>query len=403
MLKNKTIVVGVTGGIAAYKSVELVRLLAKEEAKVRVVMTRNAQYFVGPLTFRVLSGEPVFTDMFETHGDVSIWHISWAEEAEAVIIAPATANIIGKLAHGIADDPLSTMMLAVEAPVMICPSMNTHMYENEIVQRNLERLSERGFHVVSPGSGPLACGATGPGRLPEPPVIVDRLLRILRPQDFAGFRVLVTAGPTQEPIDPVRYISNPSTGMMGFAIARAAEHRGAEVILVSGPSPLPDPLNVEVVRVRTAREMAEAVYERTEHSRVIIKTAAVADYRPEKFEDQKIKKAQGPNTLSLALNPDILKELGRRKKPGQVLVGFAAETQELSRNAQQKLDEKNLDMIVANLIGSPGSGFGTQTNKVSFFFHDGTRETLPLLSKDAVAHALLDRVKGVCGQSTPDD
>ncbi|QTA91023.1 bifunctional phosphopantothenoylcysteine decarboxylase/phosphopantothenate--cysteine ligase CoaBC [Desulfonema magnum] len=392
-IHNKNIVLGVCGGIAAYKSVEFLRLLKKEGANVRVMMTQNATAFVGTLTFEALSDRPVCTSLFEKGGDSSIKHIDWAEEADAVVIAPATANIIGKCAGGIADDALSTFLLAVTSPVIVCPSMNTHMYQSRAMQRNLDILRDDGYFIAEPGSGELACGTTGPGRLPDPPEILDRLLYCLSPKNLEGKKVLVTAGPTREHIDPVRFISNPSSGKMGYAIARAAEHRGAEVVLVTGPTNIPVPLNVTEIRVRSAREMATAVFEHMEDSHIIIKTAAVADYRPGEAAAHKIKKGADEKVLTLQKNQDILKELGARKKD-QILVGFAAETQELEKNAGEKLVRKNLDMIAGNIVGE-SSGFETDTNQVTLFYRDGTKEPLPVMEKDAVAHILLDRIIGI--------
>ncbi|MDF1590007.1 MAG: bifunctional phosphopantothenoylcysteine decarboxylase/phosphopantothenate--cysteine ligase CoaBC [Desulfobacterales bacterium] len=392
MIQNKTIILGVSGGIAAYKSVELLRLLTGAGATVRVVMTRNAQWFVGPMTFKALSGQPVCTGLFEDDGDASIRHIDWAREADAVIIAPATANIIAKLANGIADDALSTLLLAVTAPVFVCPAMNTHMFDSRPVQLNLERLREMGYTVMAPASGHLACGTTGPGRLPDPALILDRLISGLTPKDFQGKRVLVTAGPTYEAMDPVRFIGNPSSGKMGYAIARAAEQRGAEVTLVSGPSHLPDPLNMATVRVRSAGEMASAVFEYADRMDVIIKAAAVSDYRPIEIAANKIKKDKDELRLTLTKNQDILRALGRMKKK-QVLVGFAAETEDLKKNAEKKLIEKNCDIIVANLVGHSHSGFGSDTNQVTLFFKDGRVESLDTMEKESVARILLDRVK----------
>ena len=391
VIKNKRVILAVCGGIAAYKSVEILRLLKKADAEVRVVLTRNAQRFVGALTFEALSGQPVFKDMFQEDSEASFRHIDWAREADGVIIAPATANMIGKLANGIADDPLSTFMLAVTSPVVICPSMNIHMYASKAVQRNLDTLRSDGYVVMEPGSGQLACGTSGPGRLPEPEEIFDRFLGCLSPKDLAGKKILVTAGPTIEPIDPVRFISNPSSGKMGFAVARAAEHRGAEVTLISGPTHLADPMNVTTIRVRTAEEMAHQVFELMENAEVIIKSAAVSDYRPKESKMHKIKKGQSEMVLRLQKNKDILKTLGQKKKH-QVLVGFAAETRELKKNATQKLAEKNLDIIAGNLIGSADSGFASDTNTVTLFFKDGTTESLPAMNKMEVAHILLDRV-----------
>ncbi len=391
IIDKKNIVLGVSGGIAAYKSAELLRLLVKNGAKVRVIMTQNAKAFVGPVTFEALSGQKVCTSLFESDGDASIKHIDWATEADAVVIAPATANVVGKFAHGIADDALSTFILAVTCPVLVCPSMNTQMFESRSVQRNLDQLKADGYFVIDPESGELACGTIGPGRLPEPEDILDRLLYTLYPKDLAGEHILVTAGPTCEHFDPVRFISNPSSGKMGFAVARAAEHRGGKVSLVTGPTNLADPNHVSVIRVRTAQEMAAEVFERMDASDIIVKTAAVSDYRPQDQVGYKIKKGEEEHVLVLEKNLDILKELGRRKKH-QILVGFAAETENLEENAAKKLAEKHLDMIAANLIGEPSSGFGTDTNTVTLFYKDGTKESLPTMHKDGVAHVLLDRI-----------
>jgi phosphopantothenoylcysteine decarboxylase/phosphopantothenate--cysteine ligase len=390
-IENKKVILAVCGGIAAYKSIEILRLLKQAGAEVRVIMTQSAQWFVGALTFEALSGQPVFKDMFQEGHEASFRHIDWAQEADGVIIAPATANMIGKLANGIADDPLSTFMLAVTSPILLCPSMNTRMYENQAVQRNLDTLKSDGYVVVEPGSGQLACGTTGPGRLPEPEEIFDRFLACLSAKDLAGKKILVTAGPTIEPIDPVRFISNPSSGKMGFAVARAAEYRGAEVILISGPTRLVDPMNVTTIRVRTADEMAHEVLQHMANADVIVKTAAVSDYRPQESQAHKIKKNKNELVLRLQQNKDILKMLGQKKKH-QVLVGFAAETQELEKNATQKLAEKNLDIIAGNLVGSPDSGFESDTNNVTLFFKDGTKESLPTMEKLEVAHILLDRI-----------
>jgi phosphopantothenoylcysteine decarboxylase/phosphopantothenate--cysteine ligase len=391
VIKKKNIILGVSGGIAAYKSVELLRLLVKQGAKVRVMMTENARWFVGPLTFEALSGQPVCTDLFEKNDDASIRHIQWAEAADAVVIAPATANIIGKLSGGIADDALSTFLLAVTCPVIVCPSMNTHMFESRAVQRNLETLRADGHFIIEPESGTLACGTTGPGRLPEPEDIVDRIAYYLSTKDLKDKKILVTSGPTRESVDPVRFISNPSSGKMGFAVARAAEYRGGEVTLITGPTHLPDPNNVKVIRIQTASEMAQAVFDNMDHSDIIIKTAAVSDYRPKDPATQKIKKEKGELVLYLERTQDILKEIGMRKKD-QILVGFAAETENLEQHAEKKRVEKNLDIIVGNIVGEPSSGFGADTNKVTLFFKEGTQEPLPVMGKDAVAHILLDRI-----------
>jgi phosphopantothenoylcysteine decarboxylase/phosphopantothenate--cysteine ligase len=391
IIENKNIVLGISGGIAAYKSAELLRLYIKAGASVRVIMTQNAQAFVGPLTFEALSRQSVCTNLFEKSGNASIRHIEWAEKADVVVIAPATANIIGKLANGIADDALSTFMLAVTCPAILCPSMNTHMFESSAVQRNLEMLRSDGYFIIDPESGNLACGTTGPGRLPEPEDIFDRTVCYLTPKDLKGKKLLVTAGPTREPIDPVRYISNPSSGKMGFAVATAAEYRGAEVTLITGPSNLLSPNNVRVIRVNTAQEMAQAVFEYTEYSDIVIKAAAVSDYRPANRSEQKIKKQADQLVLSLEKTRDILKEIGKNKN-GKILVGFAAETEHLERHAQQKLVEKNLDIIVANIVGYPDSGFDADTNTVTLFYKDRAKEDLPKMTKQEVANLLLDRI-----------
>ena len=391
-LKDKTIVLGVTGGIAVYKAVELLRLLQKQGAKVRVIMTRSAMEFVGPLTFQALSGEPVFADLFDEKGaDASIRHIRWAETADLVVVAPATANIIGKMANGIADDTLSTFMLAVRSKIVICPAMNTAMYESRAVQRNIDILENDGCHFVEPGVGEMACGTTGAGRFPEPKDIVDRIASLMTPKDLLGKKVLVSAGPTREAIDPVRFISNHSSGKMGYAIARNAERRGAAVTLVSGPVDLEPPLNVNLVKVHSAEQMKEAFLQAMEKTDIAVKVAAVADYRVKHQAEHKIKKTEDQLVIELEKNPDILKCAGQMKKKGQILVGFAAETRDLSENAVKKLEAKNLDMIVGNLVGG-ATGFGSDDNTVTFFFRDGRVEALESMDKEKVAHLLFDRI-----------
>jgi len=390
-LKDKNIVLGVSGGIAAYKGAELLRLIKKEEAKGRVIMTANAGSFVGPLTFEALSGNPVCTSLFEKDGNASIRHIEWAREADAVVVAPATANIIGKIACGIADDALSTFLLAVKSPVLICPSMNTNMYEKISVQRNIDILKKDGYLIVGPDAGGLACGTTGQGRLPDPEDILERLISCLTMKDYKGKRILVTAGPTREHFDPVRYISNPSSGKMGYSIAKAAEHRGAEVILISGPTSLKPPANVITITTGSAEDMATAVFDHVKDADIIIKAAAVSDYRPKEAAKQKIKKGEEETLLVLKKSEDILLKLGKNKE-SRILVGFAAETENLEKNAREKLIKKNLDMIVGNLLDGKSSGFGTDTNKVVFFYRNGDKEQLPLMDKDTVAHVLLDRI-----------
>jgi len=392
-LKNAHILLGVTGGIAAYKSVELLRLLKKAGADVHVAMTDAALEFVGKTTFEVLSENPVLTNLWkDTRGSVT--HIDIATSIDAAVIAPATANFIGKLAHGIADDALSTTMLAVTAPVMICPSMNTDMYQNIRVQRNLDILEQDGVHIIDPDAGVLACKTVGTGRLPEPWFILDRLTAVLTRKDLLNRQVLITAGPTIEAIDPVRYISNHSSGKMGYAIARAAEQRGARVTLVSGPVHIDPPVGVEVVLVESCDEMARAVFLNLEASDIIIKVAAVADYRPVDKSSCKIKKTHASKEMRLSLteNMDILKRVGELKTKAQFLVGFAAETNDLDAHALAKMEKKNLDMIAANLVGTENSGFKTDTNKVRLFFKNGSSKDIPLMDKQSVAHILLDNI-----------
>ncbi len=392
ILHGKEIVLGVCGGIAAYKSVDLLRRLVKLGARVRVVMTASATRFVGPMTFEVLSENPVCLDLFAATDDAAIRHIDWADTARAVVIAPATANMLAKLANGIADDALSTFMLAVTCPVMICPSMNSNMYMHPATQRNLARLAADGCCILAPGEGELACKTVGPGRLPEPAEIVDRLSAFLTPDDLAGKRVLVTAGPTREAIDPVRFLSNPSTGKMGYAIARAAENRGAQVTLITGPVALAPPLNVETVPVTTVDEMAGAVFARLDQADVVIKVAAVSDYRPTETQAHKIKKGEDGISLSLTRTTDILKTVGRRRRDDQVVVGFAAETRDMETYARQKIADKRLDMIAANLIGAADAGFGADTNRMTLYFADGRKTVLETMDKTAAAHRILDAV-----------
>jgi phosphopantothenoylcysteine decarboxylase/phosphopantothenate--cysteine ligase len=390
-LKDKKIVLGVCGGIAAYKALDLLRVFSKAGAQVRVIMTRAAQAFVGPITFEALSGHPVWTRMFEERDDAPFRHITWADEADAVVIAPATANIIGKMSHGIADDPLTTFILAVRAPILVCPSMNTHMYENRLVQENMEKLEQSGITVLRPETGSLACGHEGPGRLPDVEIIAEEARSLLGPKDMAGETVVVTAGPTQEPIDPVRFISNPSSGKMGHALARVAQRRGAEVSLVTGPTALPDPPGVRVIKVRTAEEMFNQVMNVGEGASIIVMAAAVSDWRPASLFEHKIKKEEMVGDLRLEQSVDILKALGENKN-SRILVGFAAETRDLHENARAKLSAKNLDLVVANLIGQAGSGFGSDTNQASLIHRDGREEALPLMGKGALADVLFDRV-----------
>jgi phosphopantothenoylcysteine decarboxylase/phosphopantothenate--cysteine ligase len=393
-VQDKHIVLGVSGGIAAYKSAELLRLIMKNNATAQVVMTANAARFVAPLTFEALSRRKVCVDLFRDRHSAAVDHIQWAEEADAVVIAPATANVIAKMAHGIADDALTTLMLAVTCPVLICPAMNTHMYESRPVQRNLDILRSMGFEVLAAAQGELACGTTGPGRLPDPALIADRLDKLLIPKDFKGRKVLVTAGPTREAIDPVRFISNPSSGKMGYALAAAAEMRGADVVLISGPTDLAVPYNVHCIQVATAAQMAEAVFQTMSDMDLVIKSAAVSDFRPKTVSDLKVKKEQAQSILELERTEDILKGAAKQKTK-QVMVGFAAETHQLYQFAAEKLKTKNLDLLVANQIGGDRSGFAADTNQVILFHKDGTNESLDLMPKSILAHVILDRVANV--------
>ena len=394
-MNGKEVIVGVTGGIAVYKAAELVRLLVKDDILVKVAMTESATRFVTPLTFEALSGERVIHDMFGQEG-TAIDHIRWGQESDLIIIAPATANFIGKMAHGIGDDFLSTCVLAATAKTLVCPSMNTRMFENPAVQENLDLLKRRGFIIMEPGQGALACGTEGPGRLPEPDEILQQAKRLLSNQDLTGLKILVTAGPTTEPIDPVRYISNRSSGKMGYALARAAARRGADVILVSGPTDLNPPPGLSFCQVITAEDMRRSVFENRSGCDIIIKAAAVSDYRPRDCAEQKIKKGAESISLELVKNPDILAELGSTIEGSPaVLVGFAAETEDLIVNAEKKLKAKNLDMIVANDVSRKDAGFDTDTNLVKFIYRDGHVDDAPLLTKDKVADLVLDRAKAI--------
>jgi phosphopantothenoylcysteine decarboxylase/phosphopantothenate--cysteine ligase len=391
MLKGKTVVLGVTGGIAAYKAVELLRLLTKAGANVHVIMTKGAMEFVTPLTFQTLSMNPVSTSLFNLLSEREIGHITLADRADLIIIAPATANIVGKLANGIADDMLTTTVMASKAPLLIAPAMNVNMYQNPAYKENEAKLKGCGVLFVEPARGLLACGWEGEGKLQEPRVIFEEALTALAPKDLAGEKVLVTAGPTREEIDPVRFISNYSSGKMGYAIARAARRRGAEVTLVSGPTSLDEPYGVAVAQVVSACEMREAVVAKALGSTIIIKAAAVADYRPALRADVKIKKTKAPKTLELIRNSDILEELGKSKGE-RLLVGFAAETSDLLQNAGKKLAVKNLDMVVANDVSQAGAGFDVDTNIVKLLFKGGRVEELPIMGKEALAEIILDRV-----------
>ena len=393
MLTGKTVVLGVCGGIAAYKAVDVVSRLVKCGATVHVIMTAAAAQFVTPLTFREISGQPVYTTMWEEPKLWNVEHIALARRADLFVIAPATANMIGKIANGIADDFLSTTVMATTAPVLLVPAMNTEMYLSAATQTNLKTLADRGFHLMTPESGPLACGTAGIGRLPESSAIVERIAaHFSAGKSLQGVRLLVTAGGTREAIDPVRYIGNRSSGKMGYAIAAVAAERGAEVILVSGPVSLAAPTGVTRVSVESALEMRDAVLAAFPTVDIVIKAAAVADYRPDVVAEQKIKKQSSNMTVNLIKNPDILAELGSSKS-SQFLVGFAAETQDLAKNATEKLRRKNLDMLVANDVTQAGAGFESETNIVKVFYQDGVSEELPQMSKLELAAVLLDRVQ----------
>jgi len=400
MMKEKQIVLAVTGGIAAYKAAEFVRLLVKAEAQVHVVMTKSAQEFVTPLTFQTLSGNPVVTELFSLVEEEKIGHIALADQAELVVVLPATANIIGKFANGIADDFLSTMVMATKAPVLIVPSMNVNMWENPATQKNIKTLIERGFHLMDPGVGELACGWYGKGRLPELGEVLEKVEDLFTPKDLVGETILVTAGPTQEPMDPVRFITNRSTGKMGYALATMARRRGAEVVLVAGPSALSIPRrDVQVVSVRTAEEMKQAVLLEMERCSVVIKAAAVSDYRPKVISARKIKKTGATSSLELERTTDILAEIGKNKGD-RILVGFAAETEDLVANARKKLLEKNLDMIVVNDVTKPGAGFGEDTNQVKILYVSGEVREHPMMSKEQVSSLILDEMVRLIRQRT---
>ena len=417
MLKDKNIILGVTGGIAAYKCVDLVSRLRKQGADVHVILTKGAQNFVTETAMREISGNPVVTSMWQEIQQYDVEHIALAQLADVVLVAPATANVIAKCACGMADDMLTTTLLATKAPVFFAPAMNTNMYENSITQQNIHTLLERGCHIIEPAAGHLACGTSGVGRMPEPQELVEILANsfatgkelaetdeadscqhLAEGLDFSGLNILVTAAGTREPIDPVRYIGNRSSGKMGYAIAEAARDLGANVTLISGPSALPPLPGVNFFKVESARDMRSLVLENFPESQIVIKAAAVADYRVKNVADHKIKKNDEELTLVLEKNPDILKELGQKKQKGQVLVGFAAETQNLIQYAQSKLEKKNLDMIVANDVSKPQAGFNVDTNLIKLLKRDGSIEELPLMSKKDLAYIILNHVMKIYQQ-----
>ncbi len=388
-MKGKKILLGVTGSIAAYKSCEIIRLLIKEEAEVKVVMTESAARLISPLTLRTLSMNEVYCSLFQEVNASDVKHISLAEKADLLLIAPATANIIGKLAHGLADDLLSTVALATKAPIVMAPAMNEAMYENPIVRCNMKLLKDRDIRFIEPEVGELASGKAGKGRLADVGTIVDEVRSLLREKDFSGQTIIVSAGPTREPIDPVRYISNPSTGKMGFALAKAAMERGAKVILVTGPTHLAPPRNVKVIRVETALQMRKAILENFRRASIVVMSSAVANYRPKKKALMKIEKGKEKFVLELQENPDILKELGK-KKGKKILVGFSLDTHDNIRRAKDKLLKKNLDLIV---VSDPSAGFGVIEAKMRIVDREGNVEELPKLPKEKIAHLILDRVK----------
>lgn len=390
-VRGKTIVVGITGGIAAYKSCETVRLLAQAGATVRVILTRAAEEFVTPLTLQTLSGNPVARHTFNLTEESEIGHIRLADTADAILIAPATANVVAKLAAGIADDLLTTVVLATRAPVLVAPAMNVHMWEHAVVQANVARLREQGRIVVAPESGALACGYEGAGRLPEPAVLVEEVAVAVSVKDLAGRRVLVTAGPTWEALDPVRHIANRSSGKMGYALARVARRRGAEVTLVTGPTALSLPGGVTCVRVTSAREMQKAALHHAAVADCVVMAAAVGDYRPTESSAHKIKRGRAELELRLAPNPDILAELSALPGP-RVLVGFAAETRDLVANARRKLQAKGVHLMIANDVTAPGAGFDVDTNVVTVIDRTGRVERLEKMSKEEVASVIFDRV-----------
>ena len=393
VLEGKKIIIGITGSIAAYKAATLVSMLIKRKANVHVIMTQNATKFISPLTFETLSGNKVHTDIFDLMPDHKVHHITLVKDCDIFLIAPASANIIGKIVHGIADDMLTSTFIACHSIKMISPAMNTFMYENPINQDNISLCNKYGIKVIEPASGRLACGDSGKGKMPEPEFLLEEIIyEIGYPKkDLKGKKILVTAGPTQEPLDPVRYITNHSTGKMGYAIAKVAAYRGADVILVSGPVNLSPPHHVTLINITTAKDMFEVVKKESPNCDIIIKAAAVADYKPKKYSDNKIKKKEGEINIELEKTEDILKYLGENKKEGQILIGFSMETTNVEENSKQKLIKKNLDMIVANNLKEKGAGFGTDTNLVTFITKNESKK-LPLMSKEKVGDELFNEI-----------
>lgn len=397
LLKDKHIVLGVSGSIAAYKIASLASMLMKKQADVTVIMTQNATNFIHPITFESLTGNKCLVDTFDRNFQHSVEHVSLAKQTDVILVAPASANVIAKAAHGIADDMLTTTLLACQCPKIVAPAMNTRMYHNPVVQDNLKILEKYGMEVVTPDSGYLACGDTGEGKMPEPEALYEAIVKALTPKDMAGMKVLVTAGPTQEKFDPVRYISNHSTGKMGYAVARAAMMRGADVTLVSGKVAIQPPAGVNTVPVVSAADMAQAVKASAQDQDIIIKAAAVADYRPLKTADEKMKKKDGELTIALERTEDILAYLGAHRREGQFICGFSMETEHMLENSRVKLEKKNIDMIVANNLRQEGAGFGTDTNVVTLLTREETLE-LPILSKEEVADRLLTFILNKLGK-----
>ncbi len=392
ILEGKKIVIGITGSIAAYKIASLVSSLTKRKAQVHVIMTANATKFISPLTFESLTGNKVHTDTFDLSPDHSIHHITLVKNCDIFLIAPATANIIGKIVHGIVDDMLTSTFIAYDGIKMISPAMNCIMYENQINQDNLKLCKKYGIKVIEPSEGRLACGDSGKGKLPEPEVLLDEIIyEICYKKDLKDKKILVTAGPTQESIDPVRYITNHSTGKMGYSIAKIAAYRGAEVILISGPVNIPPPHHVKIINVISAKDMFEAVKKESSNCDIIIKSAAVADYKPKIYSDEKIKKKDNELSIELERTDDILKYLGENKKEGQILVGFSMETNNMIENSKNKLIKKNVDMIVANNLKDKGAGFGTDTNIVTLITQKNVKN-LSLMSKDKVADEIFNEI-----------
>ena len=396
MLKGKHVLIGVTGSIAAYKIANLASMLVKLNADVHVIMTKNAEQFISPITFETLTGNKVIDDTFERNSGYHVAHIAMAAEADVVMIAPASANVIAKLAHGIADDMLTSTMLACTAPILVSPAMNTHMYENPVTQENIEKIKSLGYKIVEPASGYLACGDTGKGKMPEPEELLECILQeIACEKDMVGKKVLITAGPTREALDPVRYITNHSTGKMGYALAQNAARRGAEVTLISGPTQIAKPRFVKVIDITTAEEMYQAVEKEFDSQDIVVMSAAVADYRPVTVADQKIKKKEGDMSIPLERTKDILGTFAQKKKQ-QFVCGFSMETENMLENSKAKLEKKNLDMIIANNLKVAGAGFGTDTNIVTVITKESSEE-LPIMKKEEVAGAIFDRILNMKG------